>query len=101
MTRAAAATDPAVNPSAHRFSVDPAEIAKFSAMAESWWDPAGKFRPLHRLNPVRLAYIRDRAAARFGREAQAPRPLAGLSPGRYRLRRRAALRSLWRAWVRR
>jgi 2-polyprenyl-6-hydroxyphenyl methylase/3-demethylubiquinone-9 3-methyltransferase len=78
MTSAAAAPDPAVNPSLTG-SVDPAEIAKFSALAESWWDPAGKFRPLHRLNPVRLGYIRDRAAARFGREAQTPRSLAGLS----------------------
>jgi 2-polyprenyl-6-hydroxyphenyl methylase/3-demethylubiquinone-9 3-methyltransferase len=59
-------------------SVDPAEIAKFAAMAEAWWDPAGKFRPLHRLNPVRLAYIRDQLAARFGREALSGRPLAGL-----------------------
>jgi len=77
MTHAAPTADPAVNPSLTA-SVDPAEIAKFSALAEAWWDPAGKFRPLHRLNPVRLAYIRDRAAARFGREALAPRPLAGL-----------------------
>ncbi len=60
-------------------SVDPAEIAKFTAMAEAWWDPSGKFRPLHRLNPTRLAYIRDSAAARFGRDFLAPRPLAGLS----------------------
>ena len=59
-------------------SVDPAEIAKFTAMAEAWWDPAGKFRPLHRLNPTRLGYIRDRAAARFGRDPLGPRPLAGL-----------------------
>src|ERR1041385_3520958 len=59
-------------------SVDPAEIAKFAAMAEAWWDPAGKFRPLHRLNPTRLAYIRDRATIRFGRAAQAAPPLAGL-----------------------
>jgi 2-polyprenyl-6-hydroxyphenyl methylase/3-demethylubiquinone-9 3-methyltransferase len=78
MTSAAAAPDPAVNPSLTG-SVDPAEIAKFSALAESWWDPAGKFRTLHRLNPVRLGYIRDRAAARLGREAQTPRSLAGLS----------------------
>ncbi len=49
-------------------SVDPEEVAKFSALAEEWWDPAGKFRPLHRLNPVRLAFIRARAAARFGRD---------------------------------
>jgi 2-polyprenyl-6-hydroxyphenyl methylase/3-demethylubiquinone-9 3-methyltransferase len=60
-------------------SVDSAEIAKFAALAEAWWDPAGKFKPLHRLNPVRLTYIRDRAAARFGRDPLARRPLAGLS----------------------
>jgi len=59
-------------------SVDPAEIAKFTALAEAWWDPAGKFRPLHRLNPARLGYIRDCAAARFGRDPLGPRPLAGL-----------------------
>jgi 2-polyprenyl-6-hydroxyphenyl methylase/3-demethylubiquinone-9 3-methyltransferase len=59
-------------------SVDPREIAKFEAMAEAWWDPAGKFRPLHRLNPVRLAYIRDQACRRFGRDAKSPRPLDGL-----------------------
>jgi 2-polyprenyl-6-hydroxyphenyl methylase/3-demethylubiquinone-9 3-methyltransferase len=60
-------------------SVDPAEIAKFTAMAEAWWDPQGKFRPLHRLNPIRLTYIRDSCAIRFKREAKGPRPLAGLS----------------------
>jgi 2-polyprenyl-6-hydroxyphenyl methylase/3-demethylubiquinone-9 3-methyltransferase len=60
-------------------SIDPAEIAKFAAMAGAWWDPEGKFRPLHRLNPTRLAYIRDAAAARFARDPLGPRPLAGLS----------------------
>lgn len=60
-------------------SVDPAEIAKFAAMADAWWDPQGKFRPLHRLNPARLTYIRDSCAARFNRDAKAPRPLAGLN----------------------
>ena len=60
-------------------SVDPAEIAKFTAMAEAWWDPQGKFRPLHRLNPVRLTYIRDSCTARFKREDKGARPLAGLS----------------------
>ncbi len=59
-------------------SVDRAEVAKFAALAQAWWDPDGKLRPLHRLNPVRLAYVRDRAEARFGREALAPQPLAGL-----------------------
>lgn len=59
-------------------SIDPAEIARFSAMADEWWDPAGKFRPLHALNPPRLQFIRDRLAGHFGRRALEPRPLAGL-----------------------
>lgn len=60
-------------------TIDPAEIEKFAAMAEAWWDPIGKFRPLHRLNPVRVQFIRDRVAAHFGRDPLAPDPLAGLS----------------------
>lgn len=60
-------------------TVDLAEIEKFAAMAEAWWDPAGKFRPLHRLNPVRVGFIRDRVAAHFGRDAADPTPLSGLS----------------------
>ena len=59
-------------------SIDPAEVANFTAMAADWWDPAGKFRPLHQLGPVRLAYIRDRLIARFGLDSAARRPLAGL-----------------------
>jgi 2-polyprenyl-6-hydroxyphenyl methylase / 3-demethylubiquinone-9 3-methyltransferase len=59
-------------------TVDPAEIARFSAIAESWWDPDGKFRPLHRFNPTRLAFIRDRLAARFGRDPRGRRPFTGL-----------------------
>jgi 2-polyprenyl-6-hydroxyphenyl methylase/3-demethylubiquinone-9 3-methyltransferase len=47
-------------------------------MAAEWWDPDGKFRPLHRLNPVRLAYIRDSLIAHFHRKPAAARPLAGL-----------------------
>src|SRR4029453_5003098 len=49
-------------------SVDDAEVARFSAMAAEWWDPRGKMAPLHKFNPVRIGYIRDRAAARFGRD---------------------------------
>ena len=60
-------------------SADPREIEKFSALAEDWWDPDGKFRPLHRLNPTRLAFIRDRVAGHYGRDALAKEPLAGLS----------------------
>jgi 2-polyprenyl-6-hydroxyphenyl methylase / 3-demethylubiquinone-9 3-methyltransferase len=60
-------------------SIDMAEIAKFSAMAEEWWDPAGKFGPLHKYNPIRLKFIRDAVAARFGRDARSLRPFDGLS----------------------
>jgi 2-polyprenyl-6-hydroxyphenyl methylase/3-demethylubiquinone-9 3-methyltransferase len=59
--------------------VDHAEIAKFEAMAEAWWDPAGKFRPLHRLNPVRVQFIRDRLARSLGRDPNGPEPMRGLS----------------------
>ncbi|HEX7774948.1 MAG TPA: bifunctional 2-polyprenyl-6-hydroxyphenol methylase/3-demethylubiquinol 3-O-methyltransferase UbiG [Parvibaculum sp.] len=61
-----------------RGTVDPDEIARFQAMAAEWWDPAGKFRPLHKFNPVRLAFIRDRIAARFGRDPKSARPFDGL-----------------------
>ena len=60
-------------------SVDHAEIAKFEAMADAWWDPTGKFKPLHRLNPVRIRFIRDRLAASLGRDPEEPEPLRGLS----------------------
>jgi 2-polyprenyl-6-hydroxyphenyl methylase/3-demethylubiquinone-9 3-methyltransferase len=58
-------------------SVDPGEIRKFSALAARWWDPDGPFGALHRMNPVRLGYIREQAARRF--RAPGPRPLQGLS----------------------
>jgi 2-polyprenyl-6-hydroxyphenyl methylase/3-demethylubiquinone-9 3-methyltransferase len=60
-------------------SVDPAEIAKFSAMAAEWWDPTGKFAPLHKFNPVRLAFIRDQAAGHLRRGPRGVRPFDGLS----------------------
>ena len=59
-------------------SLDEAEVERFAVLAERWWDPRGPMAPLHKLNPVRLAYIRDRACARFGREPLAQAPLAGL-----------------------
>jgi 2-polyprenyl-6-hydroxyphenyl methylase/3-demethylubiquinone-9 3-methyltransferase len=58
-------------------SVDATEVAKFSAMAAEWWDPAGKFAPLHKFNPVRLQFIRDTAAAHFARAGL--KPFAGLT----------------------
>lgn len=63
---------------APRTTVDDAEIAHFSAMAEEWWDAKGKFRPLHQMNPVRLQFIRDHAAAHFGRNTM-QQPLSGLA----------------------
>jgi 2-polyprenyl-6-hydroxyphenyl methylase / 3-demethylubiquinone-9 3-methyltransferase len=46
---------------------DPAEIAKFDATAQRWWDPKGEFKPLHALNPVRLAYVDSRAGLKGNR----------------------------------
>lgn len=60
-------------------SVDPAEIDRFSALAETWWDADGPMRPLHRLNPVRLAYIRDMLCRQFDRDPASLRPLDGLA----------------------
>ena len=59
-------------------TVDPAEVARFDRLARDWWDPKGPMRPLHRLNPVRLQYIRDQACRRFSRDERAGRPLVGL-----------------------
>jgi 2-polyprenyl-6-hydroxyphenyl methylase/3-demethylubiquinone-9 3-methyltransferase len=63
---------------ASRSSIDPADVARFSAVAAEWWDPRGKFAPLHRLNPARLAFIRDRAMDRFVRDDSTRRPFEGL-----------------------
>ena len=49
-------------------TIDPAEIAKFSKLSETWWDPNGKMKPLHAINPLRLAYIRDAACRKFDRD---------------------------------
>jgi 2-polyprenyl-6-hydroxyphenyl methylase/3-demethylubiquinone-9 3-methyltransferase len=59
-------------------TVDPAEIAKFEAMAAEWWDVDGKFKPLHMLNPCRLDYITAQIAAEFRRDLAAPAPFKGL-----------------------
>jgi 2-polyprenyl-6-hydroxyphenyl methylase / 3-demethylubiquinone-9 3-methyltransferase len=59
-------------------SVDADEVAKFSAMAADWWNPTGKFKPLHRFNPVRLKFIRDTAEAHFGIPTGKLKPLADL-----------------------
>jgi 2-polyprenyl-6-hydroxyphenyl methylase / 3-demethylubiquinone-9 3-methyltransferase len=59
-------------------TVDPQEVAKFEAMAAEWWDPNGKFKPLHMLNPCRLDYICAQIAAEFGRDLAGAAPFKGL-----------------------
>ena len=63
----------------HASSVDAAEVEKFSRMAGEWWDPTGKFAPLHKFNPVRLKFVRETVAAHFGRKGHSLRPFEGLS----------------------
>ena len=60
-------------------TVDPAEVERFSRIAAEWWDANGKFAPLHRLNPVRLGFIRDHAAHHWQRDPLSEAPLSGLS----------------------
>lgn len=59
-------------------TISPDEIGKFHKMAEEWWDPNGKFKPLHKFNPVRLAYIREHVIAHFGLDDKAMRPFTSL-----------------------
>ena len=63
---------------ASQTSVDPAEIAKFQAMATEWWDPNGKFKPLHMLNPCRVDYITQQIAEEFDRDLASEAPFLGL-----------------------
>ena len=60
-------------------TIDADEVARFDRMAREWWDPKGPMRALHRFNPVRLAYVRDEAARRFGREGRSAHLLDGLT----------------------
>lgn len=60
-------------------NVDPAEVARFQALAKAWWDPTGKFRPLHQIGPVRLTFVRDELQRHYGRAAGGLRPLKDLA----------------------
>jgi len=71
-------TLPAAADHAAGSSVDPEDVARFSRIAEQWWDPTGKFAPLHKFNPIRLAFIREQALARFGRDGGVRAPFEGL-----------------------
>ena len=50
-------------------NADPAELAKFSALAHRWWDPTSEFKPLHDINPLRLGYLQERSADAAGSAA--------------------------------
>ena len=65
-------------PISNRATIDPAEVAKFETMADEWWDPEGKFKPLHMMNPCRLDYITSQIAAEFDRDLDAAAPFEGL-----------------------
>ena len=60
-------------------TVDPDDIDRFAAQSASWWDPSGSFRPLHRINPARLDFIRRELLAQFRRDARSLSPFTGLS----------------------
>lgn len=63
----------------HSGTIDPGEVARFDRMARDWWNPTGPMRALHKLNPVRLQYIRDTACRHFGRDERASRPFDDLT----------------------
>lgn len=77
-TRAHAHRGPRKRRAAAEGSVDAEDIARFSALADEWWDAKGKLRPLHALNPTRLGFIRDRLCAHFGRGVDDSAPFKGL-----------------------
>jgi len=60
-------------------TIDAAEIGKFDRMAATWWDAEGEAKPLHRMNPIRLDYIRDHVCAQYGRDPDVIRPFEGLN----------------------
>lgn len=64
---------------ASQSTLDPQEVQRFSRLAAEWWDPLGKFRPLHQIGPPRLSFIRDAAVRHFNRDPKSFAPLAGLS----------------------
>jgi 2-polyprenyl-6-hydroxyphenyl methylase/3-demethylubiquinone-9 3-methyltransferase len=59
-------------------TLDAAEVDRFQRIAKEWWDPTGKFRPLHQIGPARLAFIRDELIRHFALKAGGLKPLAGL-----------------------
>ncbi len=70
-----------MQPETHQKSstLDPEEIARFGAIADEWWDASGKFRPLHKISPARLSYLRDQICRHFGKDSTSNKALKGLS----------------------
>jgi 2-polyprenyl-6-hydroxyphenyl methylase/3-demethylubiquinone-9 3-methyltransferase len=66
-------------PTLNAKSIDPDEVAYYERLAQTWWDASGPFWPLHRLNKLRVAYLREFLAEFFQRDANLPQPLAGIS----------------------
>ncbi|MCF6303014.1 MAG: bifunctional 2-polyprenyl-6-hydroxyphenol methylase/3-demethylubiquinol 3-O-methyltransferase UbiG, partial [Devosiaceae bacterium] len=60
-------------------TINDSEVKKFSDLAEQWWDPSGQFKPLHKFNPVRLAYIREQILASFKLDGTKRYPFEGLN----------------------
>jgi 2-polyprenyl-6-hydroxyphenyl methylase / 3-demethylubiquinone-9 3-methyltransferase len=65
-------------PTAARTTIDEAEVERFSRMAAEWWSPTGKFKPLHKFNPVRLTYIREKVLETFDCDPKSVKPFKGL-----------------------
>jgi 2-polyprenyl-6-hydroxyphenyl methylase / 3-demethylubiquinone-9 3-methyltransferase len=65
-------------PTAARTTIDTAEVERFSRMAAEWWSPTGKFKPLHKFNPVRLTYIREKVLETFDCDPKSVKPFKGL-----------------------
>lgn len=73
------ANDTSASPEPRAASIDAAEVERFQALAKAWWDPEGKFRPLHQIGPVRLTFVRDELKRHFAIADNGLRPLQGLS----------------------
>src|SRR5262249_29098998 len=68
-----------MTPALDSSTLDRDEVARFAKLAGDWWDAKGPFKPLHRINPVRLTYVRDQLCKKFSRDPKGPSSLAGLS----------------------
>ena len=59
-------------------TINKKEIEKFSILSEEWWDPSGKFKPLHKFNPVRIELIKDKLINHFNLSNKTNEPLKNL-----------------------